>query len=246
EIVSTLEIGPLCNHVALVDTPRGAFAYLTVGGLDEVQVWTREAEPKRVARIPTGELPHGIWPAPDGSRVYVSLENGDAVQAIDTATNEIVATIGVGHLPQAIVYVPGVGAPERGSEALRDLSSIGRPEHLRLAPTEHAPAGARGNVVLNPLGQIDHLQVVAVGLEPENDYELTLASPANAASEAPVPLARAKANPAGAVVMQALGPLRKVAGASGGRERPASASAVRTVELRSVKEGRTVLVQARR
>jgi DNA-binding beta-propeller fold protein YncE len=27
------------------------------------------------ATIPVGDLPHGIWPSGDGTRVYVGLEN---------------------------------------------------------------------------------------------------------------------------------------------------------------------------
>ena len=45
-------------------------------------------------------------PAGDGRRVYVGLENGDAVQAIDTITNQVIASIPVGQLPAALVYVP--------------------------------------------------------------------------------------------------------------------------------------------
>ena len=39
----------------------------------------------QVATIPVGKLPHGVWPSGDGTRVYVGLENADALTAIDTA-----------------------------------------------------------------------------------------------------------------------------------------------------------------
>jgi DNA-binding transcriptional MerR regulator len=41
----------------------------------------------QVATIPVGALPHGLWPSGDGTRIYVGLENGDGVTAIDTLTN---------------------------------------------------------------------------------------------------------------------------------------------------------------
>ena len=63
---------------------RAAFAYVTIGGLNQVKVF-RTADFEQVATIPVGELPHGIWPSGDGARVYVGIENGDAVTAIDTA-----------------------------------------------------------------------------------------------------------------------------------------------------------------
>jgi YVTN family beta-propeller protein len=70
------------------------------------------SSPKLVARIKTGDLPHSIWGSGDGGRVYVGLENGDRVQAIDTTTNKVVATIPVGQLPQALVYVPNTVASD--------------------------------------------------------------------------------------------------------------------------------------
>jgi YVTN family beta-propeller protein len=44
-----------------------------------------------VATIPVGALPHGLWPSGDGKRIYVGLENGDGVAAIDTLTNKAIA-----------------------------------------------------------------------------------------------------------------------------------------------------------
>jgi DNA-binding beta-propeller fold protein YncE len=41
----------------------------------------------KVATIPVGDLPHGLWPSGDGTRIYVLLENGDRLVAIDTLTD---------------------------------------------------------------------------------------------------------------------------------------------------------------
>src|SRR5580765_5404128 len=106
EILTTLDCGPLCNHVTLVDNAMGKFAYVTVGGENIVKVYRRGDKPNLVATIPTGDLPHGIWGSGDGTRVYVGLENQDAVIAIDTLKNTVFATIPVGQQPQALVYVP--------------------------------------------------------------------------------------------------------------------------------------------
>ena len=91
--LAVLDTGPISNHVTFVDNANGRFAYVTVGGTDEVKVYGRGPAPQLAATIKTGDLPHGIWHSGDGSKVYVGLENGDAVQAIDTLTNRIVATI---------------------------------------------------------------------------------------------------------------------------------------------------------
>lgn len=70
-----------------------------------MKIYRRTCERDLVITIPTGDLPHGIWGSGDGSRVYVGLENEDAVIAIDTHTNSVIATIPIGQQPQALVYV---------------------------------------------------------------------------------------------------------------------------------------------
>ena len=88
KVLKTLDTGPITNHVNFVRNARGQFAYVTVGGLNEVQVFFT-ADFTKVATIPVGKLPHGIWPSGDGSRVYVGLENDDRIAAIDTLTNKV-------------------------------------------------------------------------------------------------------------------------------------------------------------
>src|SRR6478672_2088112 len=93
DILATLDTGSLTNHVTLVENSNGKFAYVTVGAENAVKVFRRDEKHELVATIPTGDLPHGIWGSGDGSRVYVGLENADAVSAIDTSTNTIIATM---------------------------------------------------------------------------------------------------------------------------------------------------------
>ncbi len=212
DTTATLDIGPICNHVALVDNANGQFAYLTVGGLNEVQVWRRGARPELVTRIPTGDLPHGIWPSGDGTRIYINLENGDAVQAIDTLQNKIIATIPVGQLPQALVYVPDAVPTGEGKDNLIPLGEAGKAAHVKLAPVAGANPQAQGNVVVNSLGQLDQLQIAATGLEPGAEYQLSLITSRTAPFGERTPLVKGKANPAGAFLAQALGPLRQIAG----------------------------------
>ena len=82
--IAVMDTGPITNHVNIVRNANGQFAYVTIGGLNEVKVFTTTDHPELVATIPTGELPHGLWPSGDGTRIYVGLENADAVTAIDT------------------------------------------------------------------------------------------------------------------------------------------------------------------
>jgi YVTN family beta-propeller protein len=104
-LLKTLDTGPITNHVNIVRNANGMFAYVTIGGLNQIKVF-RTDNFEQVATIPVGKLPHGIWPSGDGTRVYVGLENEDKVAAIDTLKNEVIATSPIGQAPQALVYVP--------------------------------------------------------------------------------------------------------------------------------------------
>src|SRR5438094_896588 len=127
KVLKVLESGPITNHVNLVRNANGRFAYVTVGGLNQVLVFRADTfEP--VARIPVGELPHGLWPSGDGTRIYVGIENGDAMTAIDTLQNKVVATIPIGQAPQAVVYVPNA-VP--GEPALKSCPRWARPVRWR-------------------------------------------------------------------------------------------------------------------
>ena len=81
-----------------------------------------------------GKLPHGIWPSGDGSRVYVGLENADALAAIDTLSNRVIATVPIGQAPQAVTYVPNAVPEGDGKQGLQALGIAGQTTHLALAP----------------------------------------------------------------------------------------------------------------
>src|SRR5262249_57884930 len=74
--LALLDTGPITNHVNFANNGNGQFAYVTIGGTNQVKVYRRGHEPALVATIPVGDLPNGIWPSGDGTRVYVALENG--------------------------------------------------------------------------------------------------------------------------------------------------------------------------
>src|SRR5262249_56993884 len=127
-ILREIDIGALTNHVNFAVTEQGQLAYVTVGGLNHVQVFRTDTF-ERIATIPTGPLPHGIWPSGDGTRMYVGIENGDAVSAIDTKLQRAVATIPTGQAAQAGGRAPqALPARDGGAHRLPPRSG-GRAEH---------------------------------------------------------------------------------------------------------------------
>jgi YVTN family beta-propeller protein len=173
-IFATLDTGPLTNHVALVENSNGKFAYVTVGEENAVKVFRRGEKPELIATISTGDLPHGIWGSGDGTRIYVGLENQDAVIAIDTLANKILATIPIGQQPQALVYVPDAVPTGDGTSNLAPLTDAGKAAHLTLAAPENSGSAAQATVSVNSLGPLDLLQMAVSGLKPGKMYRLWL------------------------------------------------------------------------
>ncbi len=202
-VLKVIDTGPITNHVNIVRNPKGQFAYVTIGGLNEIKVFDT-SDYKQVATIPVGSLPHGLWPSGDGSRVYVGLENADAATVVDTATNKVIATIPVGQAPQGVAYVPNAVEKGDGRANLQPLAAANKPTQLVLN-------GINGKgvtqVSLFDQGLVQVLQAAATGLEPKKPYVLALSRDAKGQG-ALEPLANFMSNPAGAAIVNAVGPLR--------------------------------------
>ncbi len=209
-VLKSIDTGPITNHVNIAHNANGTFAYVTVGGLNQVKVF-RTDDFTQVATIPVGLLPHGIWPSGDGSRVYVGLENADAVTAIDTLTNKVIATSPVGQAPQAIAYVPGAVPDGPGTQNLQPLGVAGQVAQLTLASLKADKAGSDDatGVSLFDQGLTQVLQAAVVGLEPKQPYVLALAQQADGSGKLE-PLADFMTNPAGSAIVNATGPIRQI------------------------------------
>ena len=207
-LIRTIDTGPITNHVNFARTAKGTFAYVTVGGTNEVKVF-RTDDFSEVAVIPVGKLPHGVWPSGDGTRIYVGLENDDALAAIDTASNTVVATIPIGQAPQAIAYVPNA-APDAANEPtnLQPIGTAGEVVHLALAPKASADRPLT-SVSLFDQGLIQVLQASVTGLQPKQPYILALADDSNGNGTLQ-PLAAFTTNPAGSAIVDATGPIRQI------------------------------------
>ncbi|WP_151633125.1 beta-propeller fold lactonase family protein [Noviherbaspirillum aerium] len=200
EVMGVFDTGMITNHVGFAKTAAGTLAYVTVGGENTVKVFTTDAAPKLVATIPVGALPHGIWASDDGSRMYVGLENGDAVDVIDTASNKVVQRVPAGQAPQALVYV-GNAVPQ--GDGTTNLASRGNvdPINISLKPVS---GDAKGFVVARNLGVIDALEVSLFKLKPDTVYSLYVTGQKQ-------PVASLKTNSAGMANGTAIGPLREAA-----------------------------------
>jgi YVTN family beta-propeller protein len=212
-VLKSMDTGPISNHVNFASNAKGTFAYVTIGGLNEVKVF-RTDDFSQIATIPVGKLPHGIWPSGDGSRVYVGLENADAVSAIDTMSNKVIATSPVGQAPQAIAYVPNAVPDGDGKQGLQPLGVASEATHLALGAVENGKLLLSGNKALTSVslfdqGLIQVLQAAVTGLQPKQPYVLALAQQSDGKGTLE-PLATFMTNPAGSAIVNAAGPIRQV------------------------------------
>lgn len=201
-LLKTLDTGPITNHVNFAKTDKGTFAYVTIGGLNQVKVF-RIDDFSQIATIPVGNLPHGVWPSGDGTRIYVGLENADALASIDTASNTVVATIPIGQAPQAIAYVPDAVPAGDGMTGLEPLGKAGNAIHLNLGDDRQT------TVTLFDQGLTQVLQASATGLQPKSPYVLALSSQADGSGPLE-PLSAFMTNPAGSAIVNAVGPIRQI------------------------------------
>jgi YVTN family beta-propeller protein len=209
-VLRSMETGPITNHVNIVRNAHGQFAYVTIGGLNEVKVF-RTSDFAHVATIPVGKLPHGVWPSGDGTRVYVGLENADAFTAIDTLTNRVIATTPVGQAPQGVAYVPDAVPTGDGLQNLQPLGLAGQTTHLTLVAvgTTGATEKPPTSVSLFDQGLVQVLQASVTGLRPKTPYVLALATQPDGKGTLE-PLSSFTTNAAGAAIVNAEGPIRQV------------------------------------
>ncbi|PMS21130.1 hypothetical protein C0Z18_08015 [Trinickia dabaoshanensis] len=212
-LLKTIDTGPITNHVNIVRNAKGQFAYVTVGGLNEVKVFNT-GDFSQVATIAVGSLPHGLWPSGDGSRVYVGLENADAMAVIDTLSNTLSASVPIGQAPQAVAYVPEAVPEGDGTANLQPLGVAGRAAQIVLVPREGG-GDTRTSVTLFDQGLLQVMQAAVAGLQPKRPYILGLAGHADGSGPIDV-LSRFMTNPAGAAIVNALGQIRQAVSAPSG------------------------------
>ena len=152
----------------------------------------------------------------------------DQMTAVDTLTNRVIANIPIGQAPQAVTYVPNAMPETRasGNEAMSVMDGAANPEpdnlqqlgvagqvaHFTMVPLGDAfPGNAKPltSVSLFDQGLSQVLQAAATGLEPRHSYVLALATRPDGSGSLE-PLAGFVANPAGAAIVNAIGPIRQV------------------------------------
>ena len=168
-VLGVIDTGMTTNHVNFVTREDGNFAYVSVGGEDKIKVYRRNGgTPALVGTIATGNEPHGIWPSPDNSRIYVCLESQDAVQVVETASLSVIATLKIGQMCEALVYVANAVPAGDGLAGLTQQNVNLLIQSMKLA----IAGGGNAQVVIRELQGVDSVDVQGRGLAPGRTYRV--------------------------------------------------------------------------
>ena len=168
-VEAVLNTGPRTNHPNFVTVGGVDYAYMTVGDLNQTLVYRRSATggpPTLVKRIHNhGAGPHGIWPSPDNTRIYVALQYSDALDVIDTKTMGVTKHLRIGQSPMALVYVARTGA---GSTA--NLSRQGLGAGNQVLPVDVQGVTGAGTAQIRALPGLDEIIIDVRGLPPNRRF----------------------------------------------------------------------------
>jgi len=191
-IVTFLPTGPETNHPSFAIVDKTTYGFVTVAAINGTKVYRQDTpatSPLFIKTIPaSGIEPHGIWPSPDNTRMYVVNEHSDTVDVIDTSTLSVIQTLPVGQEGQALVFVAGaVPASTNRSTYTANLGRQGLSERVEnvLVPvvSNATPATATDGsalITVRQLPGLDMLQVIGRHLHANVTYSVS-ASPIAAA-----------------------------------------------------------------
>jgi hypothetical protein len=180
-VVSVLETGPETNHPNFADINGTTHGFVTVAAENLTRVYTQpdpEHAPVYLTSIKTNVIePHGLWPSPDNSYMYVLGEHSDAVDFVDLSTMRVTKTVHIGQEGQALVYVAGA-VPEGSGDGSQNLGRQGLSRHrplnkLLVAETHSDNVTPTALVTVRRQAGLDMFQVIGRGLKLNTTYTVS-------------------------------------------------------------------------
>jgi YVTN family beta-propeller protein len=171
EIIKQISTGGITNHVTFSNLDKLQRMFVTVGAENKVRVFDVNKDFVQTDTINVGALPHGLWPSADGRRLFIGLEYGDEIQAIDLVTLKVISTIKTGQSPQALVYADNaVSDYTKSLENLSPLNDTTTTQIISLNGT--SGNAAHGNLAIRPIGVTDLIEQIYTNLTPMKTYTL--------------------------------------------------------------------------
>lgn len=195
-IVTVLDTGPETNHPNFAIINGTTHGFVTVAALNLTKVYAQpdaEAPPTYLTSIlSSGVEPHGIWPSPDNTRMYIVNEHSDTVDFVDLASLEVVKTINVGQEGQALIYVANAVPDEGGTQGLVQQGLVAKPALNKLVvvkrsnKTSGAQLPATALITIRPQQGLDMFQIIGRNLELNVTY--TASAVCEKCGGVPIPL----------------------------------------------------------
>lgn len=173
EIIKVFATGPITNHVSFTVLNGKLLMPVTVGGENCVKIYDVADDYKQIATIPVGQLPHGLWAAPDGKRLYIGLEYADQVQPIDMETMKALAPIQAGQSPQALLYATNAVTSGTSMDNLKPLQDPTATQVVVMSPVAKGTK-TRGELSVRTIGASDLVEQLFLNLKPNTAYTLAL------------------------------------------------------------------------
>jgi YVTN family beta-propeller protein len=177
-VIAILDTGPETNHpnFAVVNgTTRG---FVTVAALNATMAYDQpnpDQAPQYVGMIKaSGIEPHGLWPSPDNSRIFIVNEHSDTMDVADPASLTVLHTLEVGQESQALVYVAGAVPSGEGKQNLGTQGLTSGVAENRLVPVNDTSLQSKESpsaliTIRKSLG-LDMFQIIGRNLVLNNTY----------------------------------------------------------------------------
>ncbi len=172
-VVATVNVTPAVP-IGVAITPDGAFVYVTNQG-GPFTVVVIETATNTVVDIVRGlgVSPQGVAITPDGAFAYVTNANSNTVSVIETASNTVMSTVGVGPVPVrvaitadgAFAYVANNGLQRRDDGSFFGTASVIKTAGNTVVATVEVGVGPAG-VAITPLNSIEVDIDIKPGSEP--------------------------------------------------------------------------------
>lgn len=188
KVVAVLDTGAETNHPNFAVLNGTTYGFVTVAATNETKMYAQpdaNKAPVYVGAIrASGIEPHGLWPSPDNTRMYILNEHSDTVDEVDLTVSPpaIVRTLYAGQEGQALVYVANA-APDfaNSTQGLVRQGLLEKPASNKIvtlsgvqsdAKTGHAPSAL---VTVRQQAGLDMFQVIGRDLPLNKDYTVSAA-----------------------------------------------------------------------
>ncbi|KAJ4159569.1 uncharacterized protein LMH87_008467 [Akanthomyces muscarius] len=187
KVVSVLDTGAETNHPNFAVINGTTYGFVTVAATNETKMYVQldaNQAPKYVGSIKSsGVEPHGLWPSPDNSRMYILNEHSDTVDEVDLTVYPptIVRTLNVGQEGQALIYVANaVPSGSNGTENLARQGLMDKPAANKVVTLQGAHNGAEKGynpsalVTIRQQGGLEMVQIIGRDLSLNKTYTFGL------------------------------------------------------------------------